>query len=109
MKKWDIYLINFEPSFWREIQKTRPWIIIQSDKIKTNLISIIPISSKIRNKESFDIKINKNSVNRLFSDSVIKIKQISSFDKKRLLHYIWALDKKTINKIYTYLRKHFDL
>lgn len=108
-KKGEIYLINFEPSIWSEIQKTRPWIIIQSGDIDSELITVIPISSKIQSKDDDDILIKKNIKNRLFSDSIIKVKQISSFDKRRLIHFIWNIDNKILNSINTYLQRHFDL
>lgn len=107
--KSNIYLINFEPSIWSEIQKTRPWIIIQSSKVNSDLITVIPISSKMQNIEWDDIVIKRNSENRLFSDSIIKVKQISSFDKKRFIHYIWKIDKKTLKQIDMYLVNHFEL
>lgn len=105
--KGDIFLINFEPSIWSEIQKTRPWIVIQSLSIDSNLITVIPISSKTQNKEINDILIKKDNDNRLFSDSIIKVRQISSFDKQRFIHYIWKIDTKTMIQIDKYLKHHF--
>lgn len=109
MQIGEIYLINFDPSQGAEIQKIRPGVILQSNKIKSNLVTIMPLSSKIEKKEKEDIAINKNQTNRLFVNSMIKVKQISSFDKSRIIHFIGKIDQKTLGKIHLYLKKHFEL
>ena len=105
----EIYLVNFEPSQGSEIQKVRPGIIIQSEQIDSNLVTIMPLSSKLKNKVFEEITIKKDKNNRLFSDSVIKVKQISSFDKFRFIHFIGKIDKVLLLEIKKYLKKHFDL
>ena len=109
MKKGEIYLVNFEPSTGLEMKKVRPAVVLQSDKISSNLITVMPISSKVKNKISGDILIKKNKTNRLFSDSVIKTKQISSFDQKRFIHFIVQVNQAELARIDIYLKKHFAL
>jgi len=109
MKKGEIYLVNFEPAFGSEIKKTRPAVIIQSSDINSNLITVMPISSKINSQTNDDIFILKDDQNRLFSDSIIKVQQISSFDQKRFVHFIGKFDQKIQQKITKYLKIHFDL
>ena len=109
MKKGDIYLVNFDPSIGKEFQKMRPGLIIQSQNIQSSLITIIPISSQIQNREKNDILISKNLKNRLFSNSIIKVRQISSFDKKRFIHFIGQANEEIVKKTNSYLLKHFDI
>ncbi|MBI5413905.1 type II toxin-antitoxin system PemK/MazF family toxin [Candidatus Peregrinibacteria bacterium] len=109
MKKGEIYLINFEPALGAEIQKVRLGIIIQSETIDSKLITVMPISSKIELQKEYDIFLKKDNQNRLFCDSVIRTSQISSFDKKRCIHFIGSVDTKTLRKVDIYLRIHFDL
>lgn len=107
----DIYLVNFEPSFGREIKKTRPAIVIQEAKISeaSSYVTVMPMSSQIDKLRQIDIFIQKDDKNRLTSDSVIKVRHISSFDKSRLLHYIGQANSPTIRSVRGYLRKHFGL
>ncbi len=109
MKKGDIFLVNFDPAFGSEYQKVRPAVIIQSQKISSQLITVMPISSKLKNKNQNDISIRKNQNNRLFLDSLIKVAQVSSFDKGRLFHFIGKADSLILKKIDVYLKKHFSL
>lgn len=102
-----IWLVNFDPSFGHEYQKMRPGIIIENNYFidKFELLTIIPITSKIENKFELDIEIPRTSLNRLMNNSIIKTKQINSFDKRRFVKFIgmcedsiFILLQKNINK-----------
>ena len=109
MKKGEIYLINFDPAFGSEIQKVRPGIILQSENMSSKLVTVMPISSKVQSKNKDDIFLKKDRQNRLFSDSIVKTSQISSFDKRRFIHFIGSAHHKTLQEIERYLKKHFEL
>lgn len=96
-----IWLVNFDPSIGHEYKKIRPAIIIQYDEYITSsgLLTVIPISSKIANPTSLDILIKKDSRNRLIKNSLIKIKQISSFDNKRFIKLIGNVTEVIIDNI----------
>lgn len=104
-----IYLVNFDPSIGKEYQKVRPALVVQSNSIESDLVTVIPISSKIETRIADDIVLFKNDRNRLLHDSVLKVRQISSFDKRRFVHYIGAADEPTIKAVAQYLLKHFNL
>ena len=109
MKRGDIWLVNFDPSFGSEYQKIRPGLIVQSDDIKSSLITIIPFSSKVNKQRSDDIFVKKTLSNRLFSNSTLKVHQISSFDRERLIHYVGEVSSDVMSDTNIYLKKHFDL
>ncbi len=96
-----IWLINFDPSFGHEYQKMRPGIIIENNKYidKFDLLTIVPISSKIDIKYDLDIAIPKTNTNRLMLDSIIKTKQINSFDKRRFIKYIGVCEGLIFNEL----------
>ncbi len=97
-QRGQIWIVNFEPSFGHEYQKIRPALIIQNDKYidSGNLLTVIPISSQTANPMEFDILIRANCHNRLMKDSLLKIKHISSFDKRRFIKLIGIADKETM-------------
>lgn len=96
-----IWLINFDPSFGHEYQKMRPGIIIVNNKYVENfdLLTIVPISSKIDIKTDLDVEIPKSLKNRLMFDSIVKTKQINSFDKRRFVKYIGICESSIFNAL----------
>jgi len=96
-----IWLINFDPSFGHEYQKVRPGLIIENDFYipKYDLLTIVPISSNTLNNHILDIIIPKNSNNRLMKDSILKTKQINSFDKKRFIKFIGFCDSEIFESL----------
>ena len=82
--------MNFDPSFGHEYKKIGPALIFQSDTYikNSNLLIVIPISSKTEKQTELDILVKKDSQNRLMTDSLIKIKQISPFDKRRFIKLV---------------------
>jgi len=104
-----IYLVNFDPSIGKEYQKVRPALVIQSDTIPSELVTVMPISSKTKKRTADDIPLSRDNRNRLLHDSLLKARQISSFDKRRFIHRIGESDEKTMKEVAKYLRKHFNL
>ena len=100
-QRGQIWLVNFEPSFGHEYKKVRPALIIQQDEYITfsSLLAVIPISSQIANPTKLDIVLAKDSKNRLAKDSLVKTKQISSFDKRRFIKLIGVVDENVMKNI----------
>ena len=96
-----IWLVNFDPSFGHEYKKVRPALIIQNNEYieSSNLLTVIPISSQITKLTELDILLRKDYQNRLMTNSLIKTKQISSFDKRRFIKLIGTIDEEIMNKI----------
>ena len=106
-----LYLVNFDPSIGHEFQGKRPALVIEADNYikKSNLITILPLTSNLNNKLPEDIILKKDSQNRLISDSVIKVFNICSFDHSRFINYIGDVNKDIIFRVKRHLKKHFDL
>lgn len=62
-------------------------------------MTIIPISSKTEKRNELDIILPKTEKNRLMHDSLLKIQQISSFDKMRFVKYIGICDDEIFNVV----------
>jgi len=100
-QRGQIWLVNFDPSFGHEYKKVRPAIIIQQGKYITssNLLTVIPISSQIAKPAELDILLEKDNQNRLMKDSLIKTKQISSFDRRRFIKLIGTVNEQIMKKL----------
>ena len=109
MKKGEIWLVNFDPAVGSEYKKVRPALIIQSNSISSSLVTVVPLSSQLKSREKDDILVLKNSKNRLFTDSILKVQQISSFDQKRFIHFVGTVSVDLELAIQKYLKKHFEL
>ncbi len=111
MKHGDIYLVDFNPSVGHEFQKERPAIVIQSDETlkSSNLITVMPLTSNLKNKRADDLLIKKSKKNSLFSDSIVKVEAIHAFDHFRFIRKIGEAESEIMDEIGNYLKKHFSI
>lgn len=111
MEIGDIYLVNFEPSIGNEYRKMRPAIVLQDASIskKSKCVTVMPISSKVERMGADDVLIPCNTKNKLLVDSVVKVHQISSFDKVRFIKKIGNANSPVLRLVRGYLRRHFKL
>lgn len=111
MKQGEIWWVCFDPSVGHEFRKTRPAIIISSDiSLRySNLTTVMAITGNNSNCLRDDMHIVKDNNNCLFSNSIIKVTHIYSFDKERFIKKIGIADDFILSKIKNYLKKHFDI
>ena len=107
----DVYLVNFEPSIGHEYQKMRPGVVIQSNQQlkQSSVVTVMPLTSQTSKKLPEDILVQKSHQNRLYSNSIIKVHWITSFDRSRFTKKVGTLEAKELDQIKSYLRIHFDL
>ena len=110
-KQKQIWLVDFEPSFGHEYKKIRPGLIVEdSDYIESNnLIVLLPLSSKVEKSSILDVIIQKDNNNRLMTNSLIKVHQISSFDKRRLIKFIGVCSNEVFEQVKLNLQKYLSL
>lgn len=111
MKQGDIYWVNFEPSVGHEFKKIRPGLVLQNERIsrRSPYVTVVPMTTSVGKWREPDIYVPKDTKNNLFEDSVIKIQQITSFDKRRFIKKIGEVNSPILRKARGYLRKHFLL
>lgn len=107
----DIYLADFNPSVGHEYKNKRPAIVIQEEPLSKTApyATILPITSKLEKRGPVDIFVGSDSKNNLATDSVIRVRHISTFDQKRLLHFIGRAGSPVIRQVRGYLRRHFGM
>jgi mRNA interferase MazF len=112
MKQSEIWLIDLDPTKGAEIQKKRPAIIVNDDRLgKLPLKVIVPITDW---KDRYDIapwmvKIEPNEVNGLSKTSSADCFQIRSLSQERLIKKLGNIDKNTLEEIKEAVRKVLDL
>jgi mRNA interferase MazF len=112
MKQSEIWLIDLEPTKGAEIQKKRPAIIVNDDRLgKLPLKVIVPITDW---KDHYDIapwmvKIEPNTTNGLLKNSSADCFQIRSLSQERLIKKMGDIDNATLDEIKEALKKVLDL
>jgi mRNA interferase MazF len=97
--RWEIHLVNLDPTIGSEQGKTRPVLIISDDDINAILpvINILPITSfkdgrRIYPNEVFLSKAQSG----LDKDSIVLCYQIRTVDKKRLIKKLGDVKNDTL-------------
>ena len=111
LKQSEIHFVKFGPGQGHEYQKTRPAIILMTDKVlaSANIITCVPLTSNCGNIIGNDIKITKDSSNNLMTDSIAKMHHITACDKSRILKYIGTLSESDKAKIDKAMKQIFGL
>lgn len=89
IKRFEIYRVNLDPTIGREINKTRPAVIISPNEVNDALdtILVVPITSSRRSfptRITFELKGKGN---------YIALDQIRAIDKSRVNKKIGVLSK----------------
>ena len=101
-RRGEIYLTALDPTLGREIQKTRPALVIQNDvSNRWSDISIVaPITSTVRfplNPVHVLLAANENT--GLAVTSVALLNQIRAVDRLRFMKRLGAIDAQTLERL----------
>ncbi len=100
IKKYDIWLVDLEPTKWNEQSWVRPCVVIQNDEFYqfqwTTLI--LPITSNIKKDSNFWVLLNNYNDFWLDNLSFIISFQIRTVSKTRFIKKIWDINNKNIRK-----------
>jgi mRNA interferase MazF len=102
VKRGEIYLVSFDPTVGHEIRKTRPALIIQNDI--GNRYSPLTIVAAITSKISpfpypVEAVIEPSRTNGLNVRSAIRLDQIRTVDRQRLMNRLGVIDPSTMAKV----------
>ena len=91
VKRFDVFLVNLDPSIGSEIQKTRPCLIVSPDEMNRNIRTVIiaPMTTKGR---MYPTRVACTFQGK---DGQIVIDQIRTVDKTRLVRKLGQLDAET--------------
>ena len=91
VKRFEVWLVNLDPTIGREIRKTRPCLIISPDVANRHLdtATIAPMTSTIRNYPTRITCIFQKRQGQIVLD------QLRAVDKVRLIKKLGIMDEKT--------------
>ncbi|MEA5138233.1 type II toxin-antitoxin system PemK/MazF family toxin [Arcicella rigui] len=112
MKQGEIWLIDLDPTKGAEIQKKRPAIIINDNRLgKLPLRVVVPITDwKDRyNIAPWMVKIEPSEINGLSKISSADCFQIRSLSQERLIKKLGNIDDNTLDEIKEAIKKVLDM
>ena len=103
VKRFEVYLIRLDPTQGREIQKTRPCLVISPDEMNRHIGTVIvaPMTTKGKDYPS-RVPVTFES-----KKGQIVLDQIRTVDKSRLIKRLGQVDQDTAQKVCDVLDKMF--
>ena len=103
VKRFDVFLVNLDPTIGSEIQKTRPCLIISPDEMNRNIRTVIiaPMTTKGRD---YPTRVACYFQGR---QGQIVLDQIRTIDKSRLVRKLGQLNKETRTEVLDTLAEMF--
>lgn len=103
IKRFDVYLINLDPTVGHEIKKTRPCLIISPNEMNRFISTLIvaPMTTKGRN---YPTRISCTFQGK---KGQVILDQIRTVDKKRLVKKLGSISKHAQNSALNILQEMF--
>ena len=104
MNRFDVYLINLDPTIGKEIKKTRPCLIISPDEMNDYISTVIvaPMTTRIRDYPTRVTCIFQGTKGQIVLD------QIRTVDKARLIKKLGVIDTRSQLKVIRILQEMFS-
>lgn len=103
VNRFDVYLINLDPTVGSEIKKTRPCLIISPDEMNRHIQTVIVAPLTTAGKE-YPTRIPCQFKKK---KGHIVLDQIRTIDKTRLIKNLGAIDSETQLKVIAVLQRLF--
>jgi mRNA interferase MazF len=103
INRFDVYLINLDPTVGSEIQKTRPCLIISPDEMNRHIRTVIAAPMTTAGKDyptRVKCKFKKKK-------GQIVLDQIRTIDKTRLVKKLGKIDPETQIEVISILQRLF--
>ncbi len=103
VNRFDVYLVNLDPTVGTEIQKTRPCLVVSPDEMNHHIRTVIiaPMTTK---GQSYPTRVACRFKRR---DGQIALDQIRAVDQRRLIKKMGRLDNKTATAVLEVLNEMF--
>ena len=106
LKRFDICLVNLDPTIGSEMKKTRPVVIISPDSMnfsRLKTIIVAPMTSTVR--DDFPTRLTLNFNNK---KGQIALDQVRSIDRARIIKILGSLDADVENNVLNLLSVMFQ-
>ncbi len=103
INRFDVFLVNLDPTVGSEIRKTRPCVVVSPDEINHNLRTAIvaPMTTKGQSYPTRIVCRFKGKAGHVVLD------QVRTVDRARLVRKLGQLDSRTAGAVLGVLRQMF--
>ena len=104
VKRFDVYLVNLDPTVGHEIKKSRPCLVISPDELNRYISTVIvaPMTTKGRTYPTRIPCIFQDKKGQIILD------QIRTVDKSRFVKRLGKIDIETQKEVFTILASLFS-
>ena len=102
MKRFDVWLVNLDPTVGSEIKKTRPGVIVSPDELNAHLQTVVDVPLTTGRAYPFRIATQVQG-----KKGVAAIDQVRTVDKLRLVKKVGTLRGKTAKRVLDALSEMF--
>jgi mRNA interferase MazF len=104
VKRFDVYLVNLDPTVGHEIRKSRPCLVISPDEMNQHISTVIvaPMTTKGRNYPTRVPCMFQGKEGQVVMD------QIRTIDKLRLVKRLGKIDSQTQTDVFSVLSELFS-
>jgi mRNA interferase MazF len=101
--RFEVFLVNLNPTVGREMQKARPCVVVSPDEMNRNIATVIiaPMTTMRRN---YPTRVNLRFEGK---EGQIVLDQIRTVDKRHLLRKLGVIDKKAASETLAVLQEMF--
>ncbi len=103
VNRFDVFLVNLDPTVGSEIKKTRPCLVISPDEMNRHIRTIIIAPMTTAGKD-YPTRVSCTFRNKL---GKVVLDQIRTIDKIRLIKKIGTIDPDTQSEVISVLQRLF--
>ena len=103
-ERFDVFLVNLDPTKRREIKKTRPCLIISPDEMN-RFISTVMIAPMTTKRHDFPTRVSCKFQGK---DGYIVLDQLRTIDKVRLIEKLGKISNKAQSEVLAILNEIFE-
>ena len=103
VKRFEVYLVNLDPTTGAEIQKTRPCLVVSPDEMNRHIKTVIvaPMTTKGR---SYPTRVSCKFEGK---EGQVVLDQLRTVDKTRLVRRLGKVSQQTQKKVLEVLAEMF--
>ena len=103
VKRFDVYLVNLDPTIGSEIQKTRPCLVISPDEMNRNIRTVI-IAPMTSVQKEYPTRVSCTFRKK---QGQVVLDQVRTVDKARLIQKLGTIDSKAQFDVISVLQRLF--
>lgn len=104
VKRFDVFLVNLDPTIGSEIKKTRPCLVISPDEMNRHINTIIVAPMTTKGK-AYPTRVACKFQGK---QGMVVLDQIRTIDKSRLVNKVGRIDTKTQTEVLRVLGEIFS-